>query len=225
MITSECVKLFPFNDILSDAERDALCSSTSPAFYKARSNVHGGQSECTGVIFVKTGLLRVYMLSDEGREITLYRLWPGEICMLSASCVIRAVTFDVFVDAEEDSEVFITSPSAYAAVADKNIRLENFGLNLAVSRFSEVMWAMQQILFMSFDRRLAVFLNDELAKSGGDTLRMTHEQVARYTGSAREVVTRMLNYFAAEGIVSLSRGGITVLDRKKLLGLTQTARG
>ncbi len=78
------------------------------------------------------------------------------------------------------------------------------------------MWAMQQILFMSFDKRLAIFLIDELAKTGGDTVRLTHEQIAKYMGSAREVVTRMLKYFANEGIVTLSRGAVTVTDREKL---------
>lgn len=78
------------------------------------------------------------------------------------------------------------------------------------------MWAMQQILFMSMDKRLAVFLWDEISKTEDDTVHLTHEQVARDVGSAREVVSRMLKYFTSEGIVELSRGGIKVIDKKKL---------
>ncbi|MEG1868671.1 MAG: helix-turn-helix domain-containing protein, partial [Clostridiales bacterium] len=87
---------------------------------------------------------------------------------------------------------------------------------LATTRFSQVMWAMQQILFMTMDKRLAIFLNDELLKTKGDTIKLTHEQIAKYMGSAREVVSRMLKYFAQEGMVELSRGGIKIIDHEKL---------
>ena len=136
--------------------------------------------------------------------------------MLSASCVLQAVTFDVFVDAEEDSECYLINGNAFMAVNDRSTEAKIFALELAVDRFSNVMWVLQQVLFMSFDKRLAIFLWDEITKSGNDTVKMTHEQIAKYMGSAREVVSRMLKYFAAEGIVEVSRGGIKVIDRQKL---------
>ena len=83
------------------------------------------------------------------------------------------------------------------------------------------MWVMQQILFMSMDKRLAVFLLDETAKNGTDTVKLTHEQIAKYMGSAREVVSRMLKYFAAEGLVSVSRGGIRLIDKSRLRDLVR----
>jgi len=140
--------------------------------------------------------------------------------MLSASCVLKSITFDVFVDAEEDSNVLIINGKAFADITQKNVYAENFALNMAVSRFSDVIWIIQQILFMSFDKRLAIFLHDEMSKTGNKTVKLTHDQVAKYMGSAREVVSRMLKYFASEGIVELSRGGITVIDKKKLFELT-----
>ena len=79
---------------------------------------------------------------------------------------------------------------------------------------------MQQILFMSFDRRLAVFLIDELSRSTTDSIQLTQDQIAKYMGSAREVVSRMLKYFSAEGIVEVHRGGIKILDKSKLRALT-----
>ena len=78
---------------------------------------------------------------------------------------------------------------------------------------------MQQILFMGADRRLAIFLWDEISKSKTTEVKMTHEQIARYMGSAREVISRMLKYFAGEGIVELFRGGVRVIDKKKLQNL------
>ena len=169
-----------------------------------------------GGILVKSGCIRVYILSDEGREITLYRLYSGELCMLSASCVLQAITFDVMVDAEEDSECYIINGNMFADITKHNIYAENFALNLVASRFSDVMWVMQRILFMSFDKRLAIFLYDEMIKTGDEKIRLTQEQIAKYVGSAREVVSRMLKYFASEGIVSYSRGGVKILDKKKL---------
>ncbi|MBQ1255410.1 MAG: winged helix-turn-helix domain-containing protein, partial [Clostridia bacterium] len=96
-----------------------------------------------------------------------------------------------------------------------------YTLETALSRFSDVMWVMQQILFMSMDKRLAIFLLDECAKTGSDTVKLTHEQIAKYMGSAREVITRMLKYFVSEGLVSSSRGeGIRLLNKPGLRRLT-----
>ena len=141
--------------------------------------------------------------------------------MLAASCVLSEITFEVQIDAEEDSEVFFTSPLFLQTLMERNIYAECFAYKTVTDRFSDVMWAMQQILFMSMDKRLAVFLWDEITKSGGDTVHLTHEQVARDVGSAREVVSRMLKYFTSEGIVELSRGGIRIIDKKKLRQLAE----
>ncbi len=208
-------EFFPFWGALSESDRATLCRSSVLMKYPRGTNIHDG-SECTGVILVRSGCLRVYMLSDEGKEITLYRLYAGEICILSASCVLNSITFDVFVDAEEESECCIVGGCAFADISARVAEVKIFALETTVGRFSDVMWVMQQILFMSMDKRLAIFLLDESAKTGSDTVKLTHEQIAKYMGSAREVVTRMLKYFASEGIVEVSRKGIAILDKPKL---------
>ena len=220
MISDECkelfVKNFSFWQHLSEYEKELICRNTSLGSYKKGTTLHGGNDDCVGVILIKSGQLRTYMLSEDGRDITLYRLYEGDTCILSASCVLEAITFEVFIDAEEDSEILLINSAVFHNLIETNIFVEAYSYKLATTRFSDVMWAMQQILFMSFDRRLAIFLNDELAKSGGDSIHMTHEQIAKYVGSAREVVSRMLKYFSAEGIVELSRGGIKIINKKKL---------
>lgn len=208
-------KIFPFWSEVSDADRDYICRNSHALIYPKGKNIHDG-SECSGVILVRRGSLRLYMMSDEGREITLYRLHRGDLCMLSASCVLDAITFEVFVDAEEDSECFVIGGPAFAAVSERNPDIKIFALQTAVSRFSDVMWVMQQILFMSMDKRLAIFLCDESTRTGSDIITLTHGQIARYMGSAREVVSRMLKYFAGEGLVEVSRGGIRILDKIRL---------
>ena len=156
-----------------------------------------------------------------GRDVTLYRLFAGDVCILSASCVLDAVTFDVHIDAEEPVEAYCIGAGAFKRVMDENIYVRCYAYQMTAESYSETMWAMQQILFMSADRRLAIFLTDELAKTGGADLRMTHDQIARYMGSAREVVSRMLKYFAQEGLVQLWRGGLTVLDKPRLQKLAR----
>ncbi|MCI9176316.1 MAG: Crp/Fnr family transcriptional regulator [Lachnospiraceae bacterium] len=209
---------FPFWEKISDADREYICRNSHMLTYPKGKNIHNGE-ECSGVIYVCSGSLRLYMMSDEGKEVTLYRLHRGDLCMLSASCVLDAITFDVFVDAEEDSQCCVIGGTAFAAVSQRNPDIRIFALETAVSRFSDVMWVMQQVLFMSMDKRLAIFLSDESARTGSDTIALTHGQIARYMGSAREVVSRMLKYFAGEGIVEVSRGGVTILDKKRLRDL------
>jgi CRP/FNR family transcriptional regulator len=206
---------------LSASEQAALLDNTTLIRYAKGTCIHNGENDCKGMLIIKKGLLRTYMLSENGKDITLYRLGEGELCVLSASCVLSAITFDVHIDAEMDSEVLFTSSQFFQSLVEQNIYVECFAYKTAADRFSDVMWAMQQILFMSMDKRLAVFLWDELSKSDDDTIHLTHEQVARDVGSAREVVTRMLRYFSSEGIVELSRGGIKIIDRKKLRKLTE----
>ena len=210
---------FPFWDGLSSADRETFLRSSMKFDYKRGQNIHDG-GECTGVILIKSGALRLYMLSDEGKEVTLYRLFAGDMCILSASCVLHNITFDVYIDAEEDSECIVVGGCAYEGVWQRSDAVKIFTYETAMSRFSDVVWVMQQILFMSMDKRLAIFLLDEVSKTGGDTVKLTHEQIAKYMGSAREVVSRMLKYFTAEGIVSVSRSdGIRILDKKRLRDL------
>ena len=210
-----CERL-PFWGRLSDGEKDLILTNAKTVSYQAGENIHSPANECVGVLLVKSGELRVYIVSEEGKEITLYRLNQEEVCILSASCLLSNITFDVFIDAEQDTEVLLINSVIFAELQSDNLYVENFALRSAVDRFSDVMWAMEQILFMSFDRRLAVFLLDEIAKTGADNIALTHEQIARYMGSAREVVSRMLKYFAGEGIVELYRGGVLIIDKQRL---------
>lgn len=170
---------------------------------------------------LRSGQLRSYLLSEDGRDVTLYRLFGGEVCILSASCVMDAVNIDLYIDAEEDTEALCISAGIFRQLMQENVYVRCYAYQMTAERFSDTMWTMQQILFMSADRRLAIFLTDELAKTGGADLRMTHDQMAKYMGSAREVVSRMLKYFAQEGWVRLYRGGVQVLDKKKLQALAR----
>ena len=213
MLLKNC---FPFWEQLTNSQKDSLLNNAQCNKYESGRSLHVCDMDCIGVIIIKSGILRTYILSDEGREITLYRLTDKEVCILSASCVLKTITFDVHIEAETDCEILQISSVAFSEVMENNIYVEEFTYRMATERFSDVMWTMQQILFKSLDRRLAAFLIDESIQSGSDTILLTHEQIARYMGSAREVVSRMLRYFVKEGYVSVTRGKITLLNKAKL---------
>ena len=162
------------------------------------------------------GQLRAYIISEEGREITIYRLFERDICLFSASCMMRNIQFDITIEAEKDTEAWVIPPKLYRKLTEESAAAANYTNEVMGSRFSEVMWLMEQIMWNRFDRRLASFLLEESALEGSDSLLITHEKIANHLGSAREVVTRMLRYFQREGLVELSRGTICILSREKL---------
>lgn len=207
-------------DKLTGAQRRALESAASPRRLEAGEQLSGA-GECVGLLAVRSGRLRAYMISDTGREITLYRLFERDICLFSASCVMRGLQFDVSIEAEQPSEVLVVSPEVYKRVMEESAPLANYTNELMASRFSEVMWLVEQILWKSFDRRLAAFLLEESVLESSDELRITHERIAAHLGTAREVVTRMLRYFQSEGLVSLSRGTVRIADRQGLEALAE----
>lgn len=209
---------FPFWSTLSDADQALLCEGTTTEHFEREQTVHDNLG-CSGLFIVKRGKLRLYMLSEDGKEITLYRLGVGDVCMLSASCVLQSITFDVYVDAEEPSECYRISAPIFGALCDRIPEVKIYALERAVARFSDVMWVMQQLVFMRQDQRLAIFLLEETEANGTSSVTMTHETIARHLGTAREVVTRTLKHLAADGMIEVTRKGITVLDKKKLHGL------
>ena len=165
---------------------------------------------------VRSGQVRVYIISESGKEITLYHLFERDVCIFSASCIMKNINFDVYVQAEKESRALLIPAPVYDQLNKTSLPVSDYTNQLMSSRFSDVMWVMEQVLFMSFDRRLAIFLMEQSAIEGADTLPVTHETIAKHMGTAREVVTRMLRYFQSEGMVSLSRGGIMITDREKL---------
>lgn len=184
--------------------------------------LHNGSDDCVGLFLVQSGRLRAYIMSDEGKEVTLYRLFDGDICLFSASCMIQSIQFDIIIKAETDSTMWMVPADVYKGIMDRSAVLSGYTNQIMASRFSEVMWLVEQIMWKSFDKRLAAFLINERSLSGTDTLTITHEQIASHLGTAREVVTRMLRYFKSEGMLMLSRGTIELTDVKRLAALAES---
>ena len=208
--------IFPFWEQLNEEEQHTVAENTLSQQMQKGDILHRGCGECSGIVHVVKGQLRVYIVSEEGREVTLYRLHKGDLCVLSASCLMDAIVFDVLIEAVEETELVVLPSPVLNPIMEKNPLVELSLYKTVVERFSDVMWTMQQILFMGADKRVAHFLWDEMAKTGETTIRLTHDEVARFIGSAREVVTKVLKYFVEEGAVALSRGKIEIIDKTKL---------
>jgi CRP/FNR family transcriptional regulator len=213
--------LCPIWDKLSPQHQQLVSSTIVPRTLGKGSVLHDGSADCAGLVMIKSGQLRAYILSEDGREITLYRLLDRDICLFSASCVMRSVQFEIMIAAEKESEVFILPPYIFKRIMDESAPLANYVNELMASRFSEVMWLIEQIMWKSIDKRLASFLLDESALENSDVLQLTHEAIANHMGTAREVVTRMLRYFQNEGYVKLTRGVVEIIDREGMESLIE----
>ena len=183
---------------------------------KKDTHIHDSSADCLGLVAVRSGQLRAYILSEDGREITISRMAQYDVSLLSASCVMPDMQFNVMIEAEKDTEFWSIPACLFKNLVDESLAISNYSRNLLSSNFSELMWLMEQIMWKSFDKRLAAFLLEEARLEDSTVLHITHEKIASHLGTAREVVTRMLRYFQNEGMVKLTRGTIELVDQKKL---------
>ena len=215
---SQC---FPIWNKLTADQQARLRNVTDLQRIKAGTVVHDGSPQCKGMLLIKSGQLRAYLLSDEGREITICRFFEMDICLFSASCVMPNMMFDVFIEAEKDTELWVIPACLYQNLMEESLPMASYSRDLITNHFSEVMWLMEQIMWRSFDKRLAGFLLEEARIEETDELKITHEKIASHMGTAREVVTRMLRYFQSDGMVKLTRGTVELTNRKALEALSE----
>ena len=202
---------------LTKSQQDALTSAAFIRKFRKSEILHNGSQDCTGLILVLSGQIRAFTISDDGREITMYRLFERDICLFSAACMMNSIQFDITITAEKDAEVLVIPSEAYKSVMEVSAPLANYTNEVMASRFSDVMWLIDQVMWKSFDKRL---LLNEANIEGSSTLKITHETIGNHLGSPREVVTRMLKYFVNERLISLSRGTIEIIDRSGLEKMT-----
>ncbi len=214
-------EFFPIWDKLTENQRQRISAASEFRKVSKGTVLHNGSLDCLGLLLIRSGQLRAYILSDEGREITIYRLFERDICLFSASCVMPDIQFDIVIESEKDTELWIIPACLYKELMQESLAISNYSNQLMSAHFSDLMWLVEQIMWKSFDRRLAAFLLEESQLEDTDSLKITHEKIANHMGTAREVVTRMLRYFQNEGMVRLTRGTVDITDRKKLSALSR----
>ena len=212
----EFAEYLPFWSKLTGDQKEKIASVIEFRQIKKGTHIHDSSAECLGLLMIRSGHLRAYILSEDGREITISRLFAYDVSLLSASCVMPDLQFNIMIEAEKDTEFWSIPACLFKNLADESLAVSNYSRNLLGSNFSELMWLMEQIMWKSFDKRLAAFLLEERAIEGTESLKITHEKIANHMGTARDVVTRMLRYFQSEGMVKLTRGAIEITDEQKL---------
>ena len=201
---------------LTDEQKREVESCAFVASYEKGKKLYGEKKECLGLVLIKSGQLRSFITSKDGKEIGLYRLLSLDVCILTASCMIRNINFDINVEVEKEAVVFVIPTVCFNKLSEGNAYVKNFTLELVSARFSEVMWVFDQYVFGTAAGRLASFLLNQANLEGTDMLKITHEYIANDLGTAREVITRLLKHFSSEGLVELGRGSVTVLNKAKL---------
>lgn len=208
----------PFISEMSDTHQTEFISSIKLKHYPANTII-ADESICSGMIIIKNGQVRAHIDSNTGKQITLYRLIEGDVCVLSASCVMKNLTFSVTIESEKDSDVFVLPVGTFERLMSLSPQLKDYTLAIMSQRLSDTLFIVEQTLFSSFDKRLAHFILEQSNLEGSETIKITQDTIANHLGTAREVVTRMLNYFASEGYVRLFRGGFSIIDSRGLNAL------
>lgn len=211
---------FPIYEKLTKEQQDLLQSHVSMRNIKKGTIVYSGTHDCLGLLILLNGQLRAHIVSEEGREITIYRLFERDICLFSASCMMRSIQFDITITAEKDTQVWLIPVDIFKVLMEQSATVANFTSELMGTRLTDTMWLIEQIMWKSFDKRLADFLMEESEIEESLVIKITHEQIASHLGTAREVVTRMLKYFQGENMVKLTRGIVEITDLEKLRELS-----
>lgn len=209
----------PFFKDLSESELKYLLSKSSIQKCDKDTIIYSKNSSCTGIVLVLDGQIRSFMSSDIGREITLFRLFERDICMLSSSCVYQNLSCEINLKTEKNSSVIIIEGEALKKVANNNIHVQSFLLDLTQNKLSEIMWVLEQVVFFKLETRVADFLISQYHLNDSININITHDYIANNLGSAREVISRILKRLENDKILKLSRGTIKIIDIDKLYSL------
>lgn len=201
---------------LTELQRNTLYDSMLTKHFHVGESMRTSSDNCSGLFLLLRGQVRAYIVSENGKEITLYRLLDRDVCIFSASCMLKNITFDIYIEVEKETDAFLIPVTVFSKLSEESMAVKSFTSELMASRFSDVMWIMEQVMFMSFDKRLAIFIIEQSGIEESDNIVITHERIANHLGTAREVVSRMLKYFQNEGLIDLGRGSIKILDYKRL---------
>lgn len=206
---------------LSDKERELIAATGSRSVFSPGEIIMNRDRECNGLVVVQSGQLRAFFELEDGKEITLYRLLPKDVCILTASCVLKNISFEITLEVEKDSEVCFIPALTWKKLSEENAAVKEFSMELVSERFSEVMWVMEQMVSKNMGQRIAAFLLEQSVLENSRTLSLTHDTIAKNIGTAREVVSRSLKYLENDGLLKLSRGQIELTDLKKLRAMSR----
>lgn len=215
--------MFPFWDKLTSEEKQSVANAHSIRRFPKGSLI----DSCYGFLGVMSGEIKVYVVSEEGREITLYKAEAGECGVMATQKAIKGADVEMSIMATKDCELLLIGAATYSRLTESNVYVRSITYELMAKRLTEALWVMREIVFSRFDKRLASYLvglcekltkNTENAEQTYE-IRITQDTIAEEVNSAREVVARMLKRFALAGLVELRRGSIVIKNLKGLRDL------
>lgn len=168
---------------------------------------------CGRLGFVESGVIRVFKDDPGGRQITLYRVGAGDSCILSLSCALTNPIHQASAIVEDDAVIRTITTDTFRRLMDTSSALREYVFGLFSKRLSDVMILVEEVVFHHMDSRLAGLLLEMATRNHSDVIIATHERLAEELGTVREVVTRILRDYAANGWIQSGRGSITLLDR------------
>lgn len=206
----------PFFKSLSKEEKSMICNASHIQEYKLGELIYSKDKSCTGIVLVIKGQLRSFMSSLSGREITLFKLFQNDMCILSSSCVYQNLSYDINLQANENSSLIIIDGNVFKEISNKNLIVQKFMTELTQSKLSEVLWVLEQVVFFNLEHRISDYLINQYYLKNSLKIYITHEAIANDLGSSREVISRMLKRFERDNLIDMGRGYIKIIDIEKL---------
>lgn len=210
-VFEELIKLYPpIGEMAPDAQR-LLRENLQRAAAPTHTILFDLDSPCSLFLLIFSGSIRVIKLGLSGREILLYRLEPGDSCVLTASCLLGRSNYPARGVVETDLVAFAISQPVFNRLIDTSTPFRALVFNHFANRVADLMQLVEEVAFGQMDQRLAAYLADR-----APLLEATHQQIADELGTVREVVSRRLKQFEQRGLVHLERGQVQVIDTARL---------
>lgn len=202
---------FPVLAELDPGHRGAVSSEGAGVQFDGGTTLFDVGQDCEGLGLILGGCVRVSCLSEGGREIVLYRVRPGETCTITVSCLVSDRPFSARGTVEEHTTGLFVPSAVFRRLVRESPAFRDFVLGVFASRIDHLMRLVNEVAFNKVDERIAARLLEL-----GPVLQMTHQDLADEIGSTREMVSRILESFADQGLVTLGRRRIEVLDPETL---------
>lgn len=213
----ELAKDYVFLNTLPIKAKQTIAKHLMVHHYKRGDKLIDNRGSCVGFSFILGGTLRVYRMSDEGREVTLYRLKKGDSCFLTILCVLSHLDNYAFAEVEEDAVLAIVPMDIFKEYILEDKEYLKYIFKNLYGKFDHTIATLEKITFDSIEKRITDYLRQSSQKTEGEAvIYTTHEKIAIDIGSSREVVSRVLKSFEKTGLLELGRGKIKILEMEKL---------
>jgi CRP/FNR family transcriptional regulator len=214
---SDILELFPALKQLNPSERERLLQEARVLSYPADTRLYHENQDCTRYLLVLKGSLRVQKLTDNGHEIVLYHVGPGQSCRLTNSCLLGGQRYPAEAYTETEVELLSVPKAAFRQLLDKSSALREEIFTSIDDAMGDLVRLVEDIAFGQLDHRLAQFLLSHARQQS--RLEITHQELATELGTAREVISRLLKEFERNGWVKLHRGSVEINERESLAGI------